>query len=380
MTALHILHVIVPQREDAIGGADLHMRDLARTQREHEGCDVSVLTPRAPQRYLDLLTAAGLDILPARDVFTVARIPIELSISLVHAHGYEASYLVAAMRTLSPSWRRLPTVMTAHGWIETTPWLRIKSALDRLASRAAHVRIASASRHAPRFPGPGVVRVIHNGVPMPTTSLEQRTADKAPGRARCQVPQDQPVVGFVGRLSPEKRPDLFLRLAHALANEDGPHFILVGGGAMRGSLVELAADLGIVDKVTFTGLIGDVDPMYEMMDILVQPSDTEGTPRSVLEAMAHSVPVVATDVGDVAELLDHGRCGMLTSPGNLEGLAAAVTSLLADPAAARKLAKSSHERYLSRYTIETMSSQIRDAYQTAVDLAASRARIRTRAQ
>ena len=133
-----------------------------------------------------------------RDVRTLARIPAQQRITLVHSHGYESSYLVACLRAVSPVWRRLPTTMTAHGWIETTPWLRIKSGLDRLASRAAHVRIASAARHAPRLPGRGEIRVIHNGVPVPAAGLEQRLAGDASCRARYRIPPHRPVVGLVG--------------------------------------------------------------------------------------------------------------------------------------------------------------------------------------
>lgn len=273
MTRRHVLHVIVPQRAAAIGGADLHVRDLGRVQRNHEGCDVSVLAPRAPQHYLDLLAAAGLVIVPTtRDVLKLCRIPTEWHVTLVHSHGYESSYLVAALRAVSPNWRRLPVTMTAHGWIETTPWLRIKSALDRLASRAAHVRIASAARHAPRLPGQGQIRVIHNGVSTSTTGPEQRATGDASCRTQYGLPPGLPMVGLVGRLSTEKRPDLFLRVAHALSCDHDVHFLLVGGGDMHDSLVALAAQLDIADKVTFTGLIDNVDSVYQTLDILVQPS------------------------------------------------------------------------------------------------------------
>lgn len=369
VTGLHILHVIVPQRQGAIGGADLHVRDLARAQREHEGCDVSVFAPRAPKHYLDLLTAAGLDTVPAtRDVRTLARLPNERRVTLVHAHGYESSYFVAILRAAFPAWRRLPTAMTAHGWIETTVWLRFKSALDRLASRTAHVRIASASRHAPRLRGRGQTRVIHNGVPAPASSAQHAGGDAARG-TRYEIPLERPVVGLVGRLSTEKRPDLFLRVAHALSSEHDAHFVLVGGGDMYDSLVALAGQLDITDKLTFTGLIDDVDSVYAMLDVLVQPSDTEGTPRTVVEAMAHSVPVVATNVGDVAEVLDHGRCGMLTTPGDLASLTRAVASLLSNPRGAQRLGERGRERYFQRYTLEAMSNQVHDAYQAAIDLA-----------
>lgn len=118
--------------------------------------------------------------------------------------------------------------------------------------------------------------------------------------------------------------------------------------------------------MTFTGLVRDVTPALIAMDVLVQSSDTEETPRTVLEAMAHHVPVVATDVGDLAELLDRGRCGELVPPGDAGLLAQAVGRLLADPTRARNLARHARSRYQDRYTIEAMRRRVDEGYQTAV--------------
>ncbi len=94
--------------------------------------------------------------------------------------------------------------------------------------------------------------------------------------------------------------------------------MIAGDGGQRSELEALAARLGIRDHVVFTGLLRDVTPLYATLDVLVQPSDTEGTPRTVLEAMAHRVPVVATAVGDVTDLLDRGAAGAVTPPGDAD--------------------------------------------------------------
>lgn len=127
----------------------------------------------------------------------------------------------------------------------------------------------------------------------------------------------------------------------------------------------LTKRLSLSRKVTFTGLLRDVTPALIAMDVLIQPSDTEGTPRSVLEAMAHGLPVVATDVGDVAELLDQGRCGELVPPGDAGLLADAVWRLLTDPARALNLTRCARSRYEDRYTIEVMRCRVEEGYQSA---------------
>lgn len=359
----------MPQREGAIGGADLHVLDLAAAQQQAGNYRPLILTPRAPRDYLQRLSEADLEVL-SPGLLRLDRysgLPRQRGITLIHAHGYEANYLVAAMRAISRHWRRTPLVVTAHGWIETTPRLRLKSRLDRYCGRFAEVRIATAARHAPRLPaGRGGVMVIPNGVSGPGQLPALRDA-RGSIRESLGVPPQATIIGSVGRLSPEKRVDLVLAAACRLApDRPGLHVLVVGGGDQRAELETLAERLSLRRTVTFTGLLRDVTPALIAMDLLIQPSDTEGTPRSVLEAMAHRLPIVATDVGDVAELLDQGRCGELVPPGDVDLLAHAVWRLLADPARARNLARCGRSRYEDHYTIEVMRCRVEEAYQVAL--------------
>ncbi|MGH3869205.1 MAG: glycosyltransferase [Pseudonocardiaceae bacterium] len=366
--AHRVLHVIVPQREGAIGGADLHVLDLAAAQQRCGSHRPLILTPCAPDDYLNRLHQAGLEVL-SPGLFRVDRyldLPRQRGITLIHTHGYEANYLVAAMRSMSRRWSHLPLVVTAHGWIETTPRLRLQSRLDRCCGKLAEVRIATAARHAPKLRGSrGVVIAAPNGVPDPAR-LPAMPDARAPFRRSLGIPPHATIVGSVGRLSPEKRLDLLLAATQRLVrHRPDIHLLVVGGGDQRPQLESLTERLGLCGRVTFTGLLRDVTPALIAMDVLVQPSDTEGTPRSVLEAMAHRVPVVASDVGDVAELLDHGRCGALVPPGDADLLAQAVRCLLADPARARDLARCARSRYEAQYTIEVMRCSVDKVYQIA---------------
>ncbi|MDQ3762491.1 MAG: glycosyltransferase [Actinomycetota bacterium] len=344
------------------------MLDLAAAQQQDGTYRPLILTPRASRDYLQRLDQVDLEVLspglfrPDR----YHRLPRQRGITLIHAHGYEANYLVAAMRALCRCWRRMPLVVTAHGWIETTTRLRLHSHLDRYCARLAHVRIATAARHAPRFhAGQGVVVVIPNGVPdrgCPHALMNTRTLI----RAFLGVPPKATIIGSVGRLSPEKRVDLVLAVAYRLTpHHPDLHVLVIGGGEQRAKLKELAQRLGLGRRVRFTGLLQDVTPALIAMDLLLQPSDTEGTPRTVLEAMAHRVPVVATDVGDVAELLDQGRCGELVPPGDADLLAGAVGHLLANPTRAQNLVQCARLRYEDHYSIEIMQRRVEEAYQAA---------------
>jgi glycosyltransferase involved in cell wall biosynthesis len=366
-----VLHLIVPQRTGAIGGADLHVRDLAAAQARAGPWRPLILAPRSPQHYLRLLEDAGLLVtaLP-RGLRRLAILPRQHGIALIHAHGYEANYLLALMRLLTELWSGIPAVVTAHGWIETTRWLRLKSALDRICGRTAAVAFATAHRHAHRLDHPhrAATIVVHNGVEPPDPArLEQLRRDRQQIRARLDVPPESLLVGTVGRLSPEKRLDLFLHAAGSVAaSVPSAHFLIVGGGQERPRLEHMASALGIPDRVAFTGLVEDTTPIYAALDVMVQPSDTEGSPRTVLEAMAHTVPVIATDVGDVPQLLNFGAAGVLIPRRDTAALCTAMRALLTDRLHADTLAATGHQHYVRHFTLEHMCRSIGAGYEIAM--------------
>ena len=362
-----VIHIIVPQRVGSIGGADLHVRDLAAEQTRAGIWRPLILSPRAPDHYLRLLHDENLSVvdIPGGPV-KLAALPRQHEISLIHAHGYEANYLLAVMRVLARSWRTVPAVVTAHGWIETTRWLQLKSALDRFCGRPAAVAIATAKRHAHRLEISGrTTLIIHNGVAAPDPArLEGLWRDAL--RRRLGVPADCFLAGTVGRLSPEKRLDLFLQAARAVSrSHPSAHFLIVGGGPERASLERAAGALGILDRVTFTGLVDDVTPIYASLDTMIQPSDTEGSPRTVLEAMAHAVPVIATAVGDVGQLLDGGAAGLLIPRGDAIALRQAILALRVDPARARALGQQGRRRHQRLYTLDHMRRAVEAGYDIA---------------
>ena len=177
------------------------------------------------------------------------------------------------------------------------------------------------------------VVVIYNGVDL----------DKYhPGNARAEVAADlgihtgERIVTTVASLNHYKGIDVLLRAASRICSEfDDVRFVIVGGGPDRGTLERLVADLGIGGRMTFAGIRMDVDEVLRLSDIFVLPSRTEAFPNVILEAMASGLPVVSTDVGSVAELVDNEKNGIRVPSENDEQLASAIRRLLADPGAAR---------------------------------------------
>jgi glycosyltransferase involved in cell wall biosynthesis len=367
-----VLHVIVPQKAGAIGGADLHVRDLAVAQRRAGDWQPLILAPRATAHYLGLLREADLPVVtPPRGVRDLAALPRRHGVTLVHAHGYEANYLLAFMRLLTDTWRSIPAAVTAHGWIETTRWLHLKSALDRRTGHTAAIAFATAHRHVHRLYHPGRTAsiVVHNGIDPPAPPrLEELRRDRQRLRNRLGVPPRRFLVGTVGRLSPEKRIDLFLQAARSVAAANpAAHFLIVGGGSELPRLRNMAVAFGLDRRVTFTGLIDDTTAIYAALDVMVQPSDIEGSPRTVVEAMAHEVPVVATDVGDVAQLLDFGKAGFLIPRHDTAALSAAVLALLGNEEKARTIADLGRQHYMRHFTLDHMRRAVAEGYDLAFD-------------
>ena len=178
-------------------------------------------------------------------------------------------------------------------------------------------------------------------------------------RAAWGIPTDVPLVGIVGRLVPVKNHARFLgAAAHVRAALPGAHFVIVGDGETRPAVEAQAAALGLNDAVTFTGWQRDLAPVYSDLDVLVISSDNEGTPVSVIEALAGGCPVVATAVGGLPDLLDGGSLGALVPPDNVEALARAILDVLRQPPDGRN----AQAAILARYGIDRLTHDMDTLY------------------
>jgi glycosyltransferase involved in cell wall biosynthesis len=142
-----------------------------------------------------------------------------------------------------------------------------------------------------------------------------------------------PLVGFVGRLSWEKGPDLFVQIARVVrASCPQTRFVVVGEGPMRPELVALARASGLGTSLAFVGQRDDMPQVLADLDVVVSSSRAEATPFAIMEAMASGVPVAAFKAGGVAEMIRHGANGWLANEHDIDGLAAIVTRLVMEPA------------------------------------------------
>jgi len=269
-------------------------------------------------------------------------------------------YLTNLIARLVGSRARMPVVNTVHvvpgaarldGEAPAVSALRM--ALDRLTRRYV-TRFVAVSQAV----GAGLVAdkvaasritVIPNGVDVAQLRLAALAAPPATLREAGAH------VGFVGRLERIKGVEYFL-LAAAILAADHPdvRFVVAGKGSREGELRALAADLGIAGRIEFLGHVDSVQSLLAVLDVVVVPSLSEALGLTAIEALALGVPVVASRVGGLPEVVVDGVTGLLVDPADEAALARAIALILDDPPLARSLAEAGARRVEERFPVERM--------------------------
>ncbi len=167
------------------------------------------------------------------------------------------------------------------------------------------------------------------------------------------------VVGIVAKLSPVKGHEHFLRAAAGIAKaRDDVAFLVVGDGPRKEMLTEMAKELEIEDAVVFAGARDDVPSLLKLMDVFVLSSLSEGSPNAVLEAMAAGLPVIATDVGGLPDIVIDGESGILVPPGDSEALEKAIMELLKDPERAAAMGRVGLANAADKHDIEKVVRRV----------------------
>jgi glycosyltransferase involved in cell wall biosynthesis len=173
------------------------------------------------------------------------------------------------------------------------------------------------------------------------------------------------VIGTTGRLSEIKRQDILIRgFAQLRTRVPSARLVIVGDGELRDELGRLAESLGVSHAVHFAGYTTDPQHYHHMFDIFALTSRAEGTPQAVIEAGVAGRPVVASRVGGVPELVEHGETGLLFSSGDETALAEALYRLITDGDFARGLAQAGRCRVEERYDVRRMADDYHHDYLT----------------
>jgi glycosyltransferase involved in cell wall biosynthesis len=170
---------------------------------------------------------------------------------------------------------------------------------------------------------------------------------------RARSPDEPVVVGTVAHLSREKGLNFLIEAASLIPDvQKRMHFVIVGNGDCRQELEKLAHDKGLKDVFHFAGFHSDISPYMKSFDIFVLPSLSEGLSSAILEAMSASLPIVATEVGGIPELVTNGDNGLLVAPGDPAALAHSIQQLANSPHESLRMGQRGRKRMEEQFTLE----------------------------
>ena len=358
-----LLLLVREQRRQGYQGPR-HERTCLTTRRRRAGSD-------GPSEFERAAAAAGLDLQVIPEGFRfdprilgpLRRALLEARPDIVESHDSKSHVLVRTILATLPASDRLGWVAFHHGYTRTSPAVRVYQQLDRLTLPRADVVVTLCR--------PFVADLERRGVPTSKIQVLSNFVDRRPRvpvgecealRRQLGLEAGDLVLLSVGRLSSEKgHADLLQALSHVPDTSDGRRIrlLLVGDGP---EMARLRAQAGpLADRVVFAGFQPDPWACFCLSDVFVLPSHSEGSPLVLLEAMAAGLPIVATEVGGVPEMVENGTSALLVRPHQPAELAAALTDMIQDGDRRRMLGAAAQAR-LAEFTVEGYVARLQDIY------------------
>jgi glycosyltransferase involved in cell wall biosynthesis len=283
----------------------------------------------------------------------------ELSPDVLHTHGYRPDVVDSGVARR----RGIPTVSTVHGFIGGTFRGRIYERLQRRAFRRFGAVVAVSKQQVGVLEEAGVPPERIHVVPNAVDGVAPLSRGEA--RSRWGIDEDAFHIGWVGRLSLEKGPDVLLD-ALRLIDLDGVVSSFVGDGPLMSSLRERARAAGLDDHVRWHGLVPDAAILFPAFDVLVLSSRTEGSPMVLLEAMSMGIPVVAARVGGIPDMVGSLEA-VLVPRDDPEALARALSHVRSDRSSAGTRADAARTRFDEDFGFDAWVHRYETIYRTLAD-------------
>jgi len=352
---LRVAHII---GHLSVGGAEKYFVSLLNNLSFRNRWAVFTAAKRdGPHLYDQLDPAINRKVAPIRkrtaifDIFSLARFLRQEGVDVVHAHMFWSNlYGCVAARIAG-----VPVVVTTeHGenkWKKARHrWLE-RNVISRCTGRRFCVSgsILERRQHVDGVPS-DLLEVTSNG-----TEIPENPATLAK--------HESPLIGTVGRIVPQKDHPLFVAtIAELRRRGRNVRACIVGGGPGEKEVKDCLLEAKLNEVVRMPGMSDDVDAWYRQFDIYLVSSSEEGQPVSLLEAMSYGLPIVATDVGAIAQTVRHGEEGLIAPPGDANALADAICRYLDDPEFAVKCGERARLRAISEYSIAAIAARYEQVY------------------
>lgn len=297
-------------------------------------------------------------------VLSVLRFAWDEKIDIFHSHGYKGNILFGFLPRFV---RRVPMVSTLHGWTWSGGMsrMRIYEWLDSLSLSFLDrvITVNSVMKTHPRIKNKlGIaLDIVPNGIPLCTKEPRKEVAElDADIIGFCRQGY---TIGAIGRLSSEKGYAALLEVVATISAQGNDiRLVILGEGGLRSNLEAAARKLKIEKKILMPGYVSDAKQYLPFFNLFVMPSLTEGLPIVLLEAMQAAVPIVASRVGGIPDVLQEGRCGLLVKPGCSESLELGITNVMQKPKEAVERADLASRRVLEDYSSKAMAQKYQEIY------------------
>jgi glycosyltransferase involved in cell wall biosynthesis len=294
----------------------------------------------------------------------LARIVVEVDPHIVQTHNSKSHLFLK----LSKSRLLRPWIAFQHGYQSTDLKLHLYNQVDRFTFPAADVVVSVCKAFTQRLLRYGVapdrLRVLHNSAEPKPRAAEERLRAL---RAQLGVADAEAVILTIGRMSREKGHADLIKALHAMPPTRRPwRLVLVGEGPERRNLERLVERRGMADRVVFAGYRTDINEFYGIAKLLALPSHSEGSSNVILEAMAASVPIVATAVGGTPEILGHEVTALLAAGGDQSALGQAIARFLNDESLANSLSSAALADLGSRFSPAVYRARLLEIYRGAL--------------
>jgi len=321
----------------------------------------------------------GREISPLRDfvaTLRLARLIRRERPDILHTHTAKAGTVGRVAAILAGKHKPPIVVHTFHGHVLRGYFGPLRSWFFRMLERwlAAHTTalIAVSPQVRDDLVALGVAPAERFAVIRLGIELGERIAPEKNGRAESRrylgIPEERFAVGWIGRMTAVKRTDDVLVAFKGLRDAGVEAMLcMVGDGPDRPHLEQRAHELGLMRDTLFLGYQEDVAPFYAAFDALVLPSSNEGTPVSVIEALAAGRPVVATRVGGVPDVVQEGVDGFLVDPGATDDLADRLAQLARDAGLRERMGAAGRNRVLPRYAVDRLVDDVDRLYRSLLD-------------